>query len=211
MKNETSLNNSIFDPIGYKPVSVGSRVREIRHERGLSIRDLAEESGLAVNTLSLIENEKSSPSVKTLKQIAQALQIPLVSLFESVDSDRKPIYTNVGNRREVNLEGLTVEDCGVNLNQQQLQPLIVTLSPGYNNQDTPVLHRGTEFIYVLSGQLHYHVANNDYVINKGDSLLFNANLQHYWENRSDITTVYLLVMAPEQKYDMPSEVHFSGQ
>src|SRR5512143_3738967 len=64
-------------------VNVGQRLRELRNERELSIRALAERSGLNVNTFSLIENGKTSPSVSTLQQIAAALEVPITAFFES--------------------------------------------------------------------------------------------------------------------------------
>ena len=54
-------------------VDVGARLRELRAEHGFSIRALAEHSQLNVNTLSLIEHNKTSPSVSTLQQVAAAL------------------------------------------------------------------------------------------------------------------------------------------
>jgi DNA-binding XRE family transcriptional regulator len=56
---------TIFERGGFEPVSVGKRLRELRTNSGYSIKTLAEKSGLSVNTLSLIENEKTSPSVNT--------------------------------------------------------------------------------------------------------------------------------------------------
>ena len=51
---------------------LGKRVRELRNRRGLTIRELASKSGISINTLSLIENGKTSPSVSTLRRIASA-------------------------------------------------------------------------------------------------------------------------------------------
>lgn len=62
--------------------SLGNRLRELRRQQGLSLRALAEKSGLSANTLSLIENGKTSPSVATLQQIALALNIPITAFFE---------------------------------------------------------------------------------------------------------------------------------
>ena len=64
-------------------LNVGKRIRALRIEQGLSIRLLAERSGLNVNTLSFIENGKTSPSVSTLEQIAAAVKSPIVSFFKS--------------------------------------------------------------------------------------------------------------------------------
>src|SRR5512143_557339 len=63
-------------------ITVGYRLRELRKQQGLSLRALAEKSGLSANTISLIENGKTSPSVATLQQIALALNITITAFFE---------------------------------------------------------------------------------------------------------------------------------
>ena len=75
MKNNHSPSQSPGE------VNVGRHLRELRLERGLSIRTLAAQSGLNVNTLSSIENNKISPSVSTLQQVATALKLPLMLYF----------------------------------------------------------------------------------------------------------------------------------
>src|SRR3989304_10540717 len=64
-------------------VDVGLSLRTLREECGFSLRALAEKSGLSVNTLSLIENRKTSPSVGTLQKISAALQVPMIAFFLS--------------------------------------------------------------------------------------------------------------------------------
>ena len=64
-------------------INVGRHLRELRAGRGLSIRALAEQSRLNVNTLSLIENSRTSPSVSTLQQLASALDVPITAFFET--------------------------------------------------------------------------------------------------------------------------------
>src|SRR4030065_445503 len=73
-----SNTNSLTPPL----IDVGRNLRDLRAEQRLSIRSLAELSGLNVNTLSLIENGKSSPSVSTLQQLAGALDVPITAFFE---------------------------------------------------------------------------------------------------------------------------------
>ena len=61
---------------------VAKRLRELRTQRGYSLRALADRSGLNINTLSLIENGKTSASVSTLQQLARALAVPITAFFE---------------------------------------------------------------------------------------------------------------------------------
>src|SRR5512133_4260955 len=78
--------------------SLGNRLRELRRQQGLSLRALAEKSGLSANTLSLIENGKTSPSVATLQQIAIALNIPITSFFE-IKVNREPVIFSKHDQR----------------------------------------------------------------------------------------------------------------
>jgi transcriptional regulator with XRE-family HTH domain len=211
MGEKSIENQSFFDPVGFKPVSVGCRLREYRNERGLSIKELAEKSGLAVNTLSLIENQKSSPSVNTLVQLAKALGIPLANLFEPLDTARNLIRTQKGKRRFMLQDGVQIEDCGFEFINQPLQPCVVTMPTGKNKLQQPVVHSGYEFIFCLSGTIDYFVEGKKYSLNEGDSLLFEAQFPHHWVNPGDEPAKYLLIMVPGGNDDMPCEVHFSSQ
>ena len=72
--DQLATRNSDISGESNNPIDVGSRLRMLRAGASLSIRALAEMSGLNVNTLSLIENGKTSPSVSTLQQLAGALE-----------------------------------------------------------------------------------------------------------------------------------------
>ena len=208
MNKNTSDHITSVHSSGYRPVSVGQRLRELRHEKGYSIKALAAESGLSVNTISLIENHKSSPSVSTLEQLAKALGIPLSLFFEPVDGESGLICTHTGNREEMDFNGVRLENCSLNFHPARIQSLIVTLPAGKGNGSEPINHSGYEFIYCLSGGLDYTVEGREYTINAGDSLLFEAKSPHFWKNSGEIPAVYLLVMVPEDIDDMPIAVHF---
>jgi len=110
-------------------VEVGRHLRKLRTERGLSIRALAEFSGLNVNTLSLIENGKTSPSVSTLQQLAATLGVPITAFFEVDVPKRNVSYLKAGQRPRAAFAYGTFEDLGVGLTIRGGQPLIVTLKP----------------------------------------------------------------------------------
>jgi transcriptional regulator with XRE-family HTH domain len=211
MDEQSITQRSFFDPGGFKPVSVGRRLREYRIEQGYSIKALAEKSGLAVNTLSLIENRKTSPSVNTLEQLAMALGIPLVSLFEPLKDDPHLIHTARGQRREMLVDGVRVEDCGLALEDSPLHPFIVTIPKGRCSGKQPIVHTGYEFIYCLSGTLQYFVSGKKYCLGSGDSLLFKARLPHQCVNEQDEPASYLLLMIPGDTKDVPGEAHFSSR
>jgi transcriptional regulator with XRE-family HTH domain len=70
-------------------LSIGSRLLQIRNQRGLSQRQLSQRCGLASSYLSRIENRRIEPRPKTLRRIAEALAIPVSDLFEEHPGDEK--------------------------------------------------------------------------------------------------------------------------
>ncbi len=66
---------------------VGKKVRELRHQAQMTQREVAERSGLTVSYLSRLENDRITPSVRTLRKIADALEVPVSALFDG-DSEQ---------------------------------------------------------------------------------------------------------------------------
>jgi transcriptional regulator with XRE-family HTH domain len=127
-------------------VLVGQKLREIRTSQGLSLRALAELSGLNVNTLSLVENGKSSPSVSTLQQMAQALKVPISAFFESEPQEQKVVFTPANLRPQTNFGSTRLENLGKDLAGNRVQPFIVVLQPGKGSGDREIVHTGYEFV-----------------------------------------------------------------
>jgi transcriptional regulator with XRE-family HTH domain len=189
-------------------LDVGHCLRRLRNGRDLSIRALAEQSGLNVNTLSLIENGKCSPSVSTLQQLASALAVPITAFFEVDITEKKISYQKVGQRARAAFAHGTLEDLGAGLTLHGGQPLLVTLEPKSGSGATSIVHTGHEFVYCLEGQLSYTIDECVYRLDPGDSLVFEAHLPHQWKNTGNTTSRSLLVMCPSDESDHPTERHF---
>ncbi len=192
-------------------IDVGRSLRQLRLERKLSIRTLAEKSGLNFNTLSLIENGKSSPSVSTLMQLASALQVPITAFFDSGNSKKPITFQKDNQRRRVTFSHGTLEDLGAGLSLQGGQPLLVTLEPKAGSGQAPVVHTGHEFVFCLEGRLTYVIEDEVYLLEPGDSLLFDAYLPHLWQNDGEVASRSLLVMCPSDDRDLPTERHFKPE
>lgn len=192
-------------------IDVGRCLRRLRGGRGLSIRALAELSGLNVNTLSMIENGKTSPSVSTLQQLAGALQSPITAFFESEAPQQRVVYQKAGLRAQAAFEHGTLEDLGAGMSLRWGQPLRMVLEPGTDSGLTPIVHTGHEFVYCLEGSLDYTIETRMYSLEPGDSLLFEACLPHRWRNPGVQPSASLLVLCPTDENDHPAERHFLAE
>ena len=190
-------------------INVGRRLRELRAGRGLSMRLLAEKSGLNVNTLSLIENQRTSPSVSTLQQLAQTLQVSISAFFETNQDTKQIVHQKSGTRPKAAFSHGSIEDLGGGRTHFSIEPLIVTLDPRAGSGKYPIVHTGQEFVYCLEGCIAYSVDNETYLLEPGDSLLFEAYLPHHWKNMKDTFSRALLVLCPMDEHDKPTERHFS--
>jgi predicted Fe-Mo cluster-binding NifX family protein/quercetin dioxygenase-like cupin family protein/DNA-binding XRE family transcriptional regulator len=198
LKKQTSADNL-----------VGSKLRELRTRRGFSLRALAKNSGLNVNTLSLVENGKSSPSVSTLQQLALALDVPISSFFESESKEKRIVFTPSTQRPGSNFGSTQMQNLGKDLAGSAVQPFVVTLKPRMGSGDRMIVHTGHEFVYCLSGSVHYQIEKEPYHLRPGDSLVFEAQLPHCWENKGDETTQILLILHPSDQHDISGGRHFS--
>jgi transcriptional regulator with XRE-family HTH domain len=205
MEQKKHLHNEIND----REISVGQRLREIRAMRRLSMRALAEMSGLNINTLSMIENEHTSPSVSTLQQIAQSLQVPISEFFETNNGDKELVHQKQGQRPRVAFEHSTIEDLAAGMSRFSAEPLIVTINPGADSGKNPIVHTGREFVYCIEGHITYTVKNQEFELGPGDSLAFEAYLPHHWKNTASGPSRALLVLCPMDVRDNPTKRHFS--
>jgi len=194
---------------GESSIDVGARLRMLRAGAGLSIRALAEMSGLNVNTLSLIENGKTSPSVSTLQQLASALGVPVTEFFVTEGGNQTVVYQKDKARPRALFEHGVIEDLGAGMSRFGAEPLIVTLEADADSGKNPIVHTGREFVYCLEGRIAYTVDSETYFLEPGDSLLFEAYLPHRWKNADTKPSRLLLVLCPLDERDQPTQRHFA--
>lgn len=190
-------------------VEVGRRLRDVRMAHGLTIRDLARQSNLNVNTLSMIENGKTSPSLETLMQLSFALGTPITAFFEDNAPKNQIAYYKAGQRPKVAFAHGTLEDLGAGMPKHNAESFLVSLDPHRDSGEIPIVHTGREVVFCLEGQLIYTIGDQTFLLEPGDSLLFEAHLPHRWRNPSELPAVSLLVLCPSDEQDNPTERHFT--
>jgi transcriptional regulator with XRE-family HTH domain len=200
-------------PTGPTPTEtvVGMKIRELRNQRGLSLRLLAERSGLNINTLSSVENGKSSPSVATLQQLARALEVPISAFFESEPVSKQVVFTEHKRRPEATFSNAHMQNLGKDLANNAVQPFVVTLEPGSGSGERMIVHTGHEFVYCLSGRVLYTIDAIDYPLEPGDSVVFEAHLPHQWKNTEERQSQIILILYPADLHEEPGGRHFTHE
>jgi transcriptional regulator with XRE-family HTH domain len=185
---------------------VGERLKAARLQRGLTARGLAEAGDLSLNTISLIERNKMSPTVATLHKLATALGVPLTFFFED-GQPRQVVYQRRGERPQARSAHVLVENLGAGLQGQAMEPLLLTLEPGAGSGTDSIVHVGHEFVYCLQGTIEYQVDGQPYLLEPHDSLFFEAHLPHSWQNPREEPSQFLLILQANEGREEAARQH----
>jgi transcriptional regulator with XRE-family HTH domain len=165
--------------------SVGPRVKALREAMGLSLRDLAERTSVSAPMLSQVERGETSPTLSVAGRIAGGLELSLSQLLrldegEGVSVVRKAERRSGGSRKHA-YEIITPPLPGqrAEVSEHTLRPQASTGGPG----DPPMHEAGSrETAVVTDGAVTLHIAGHEYRLGEGDSVTFDADLPHHFEN-----------------------------
>ena len=189
-------------------VDVGSRLRELREMRGISMRALATKSGLSANALSMIERGKTSPSVSTLYKLADALGVSITAFFGVETEKQQIIFLKSDERTRIPFARGIFEGLGGEKFAGRVEPFVLTLESGANSGPHSMTHTGHEFVFCLRGELEYAVEKKVFLMSPGDSLLFAAQLRHKWKNPGRMVANALVVLSGFAEGEEPHAMHW---
>jgi transcriptional regulator with XRE-family HTH domain len=188
-------------------VDVAGRLRELREEKGMSLRALAAKSGLSANALSMIERSRTSPSVSTLYRVADALGVPITTFFGPPVIRSKVVYQKASGRTRVPFQRGLWEGLGGEQFAGRVEPFMLTLESSASSGLHSMVHTGHEFVFCLHGHLEYHVENQTFDLEPGDSLIFAAHLRHRWRNVGSAVTNALIVLSDFSEGEKVASMH----
>ena len=93
----------------------------------------------------------------------------------------------------------------------RVMPFMITLENGASSGPALMVHTGQEFVFCVRGQLEYVVEGKTYLLNTGDSLLFEAHLRHRWRNPGGVVTNALVIISNYAVGDQPEALHREQQ
>ncbi|MBN9672063.1 helix-turn-helix domain-containing protein [Roseibium aggregatum] len=185
--------------------AIGHEVRAFRKKLGITVADLASATGISVGMLSKLENGMTSPSLTTLQAVARALGVPLTDLFRRYEEPRNAVFVKAG-------EGVELERRGTRAGHQYnllghldntssgviVEPYLITLTAESDVFPT-FQHDGTEFLYMLEGEVVYRHGDQQFTMGPGDSLFFDADAPHGPEKLMAFPIRYLSIICYPQR------------
>ena len=178
--------------------AVGTRVRALRDSMGLSLRDLAERSGVSAPMLSQVERGETSPTLAIAGRIAAGLDLTLSQLLRLDEAEHVVVVRGGGGRTRTR-GGHRVEELTPPLPGQRADVSRHLLDAGAatGGAGDPPMHEpgARETTLVLSGELTLVVDGEDRALDAGDAVTFDADLPHHFENRAEEPAEFVAVVA----------------
>lgn len=185
-------------------VAIGREVRNHRRNQNITVAELSATTGLSIGMLSKIENGNTSPSLKTMQSLADALNVPITSFFRGFEQTRSAVHTKGGEGVELEREGTRANHqynllghIGANGSGVIVEPYLITLSESSDVFPT-FQHAGIETIYMLEGEVDYRHGDNVYPLKPGDTLFFDADAPHGPEVLVKLPAKYLSIISYPQ-------------
>lgn len=179
-------------------LNIGSRLFDLRKQRGYSISKLSELSGVSTGLISQIERDIVVPSVVSLWKLAKALDSSISYFFDDENSEEISIMRSGTHHLIItDKESTTYKLLSPNDPKRLLDLTEVTLQPGETYEYELLAHEGEECGYVLKGVLTVCIKGQNYEINQGDSIYFKCNQPHKYINYSDSECVSIWAMTPK--------------
>jgi transcriptional regulator with XRE-family HTH domain len=181
-------------------MDIGKKLQAVRKQKGLSQRELAARAGLTNGTISLIEKNRTSPSVASLKSLLDAIPMSMSEFFSSFEDEAqsRKVFFRQSEFTELSptgAGGVSLRQLG-NATQHALQVLHETYPPGADTGPKMMTHQGEEAGIVVRGAIDVTVDGQTRTLATGDGYLFDSTLPHRFHNTSGEVCVVISACTP---------------
>ncbi|MCH7675188.1 cupin domain-containing protein [candidate division KSB1 bacterium] len=176
---------------------VGKKIKSLRGENSLTLKELSCKSGVSTTQISEIERNLTSPTIVTLMKLISALGKE-TSIFFEQDSHQKVSMVRqdersliVDQKNQVFIESLTK-----GIIDSKLKVIIARPKPGQENIPQGYEHAGEELIFVFKGKIQVTLDGKPYILEEGDSIHFRCEMNHKIKNITDSEVELLSISTP---------------
>jgi transcriptional regulator with XRE-family HTH domain len=163
-------------------IDVGARLRAIRQMHALSQRELARRAGVTNGLISLVEMNRVSPSVSSLKKLLDGIPMSLAEFFTGDFNQRTPVFYTADELLQIGNEEVSLRLVAATRPGRQMTLLHERYEPGAATGDEMLAHKGEEGGVVVRGRIELTVGTETRVLGPGEAYYFASNLPHRFRN-----------------------------
>lgn len=183
-------------------IDVGAKLRSVRVAFGLSQRALARRAGVTNGLISLIEQNRVSPSVSSLKKVLDGVPMSMAEFFTLDEASAPQMYFGADELVEVGTEAVSQRLVAAARAGRQLSILHERYMPGAATADEMLAHRGEAGGLVIRGRIELTIGGSSRVLGPGDAYYFASQLPHRLRNVGrEVCEIVSCVTPPRQHHD----------
>lgn len=180
-------------------MKIGERLKRLRMVNSLTQEELASRADVTKGFISQLENDATSPSIATLKDIVDVFGISMQEFF-SEEPDQDIVFGRDARVQATDdSDNIKVELLVPGAQNREMDPVLVTLDPGGEMDEQPI-HVGEEFGFVISGKVQLRLDNKLYTVDKGECFYFSSDRKHTVKNIGKGAAKLLWVVTPPTFY-----------
>ena len=188
---------------------IGQKVKDLRREHSMTLKDLSAQTGLSVSFISQLERGLTTIAIDSLDSIASVFNVPITSFFVSYKSSEpaEPV-TRKYRRVLLTADSASVQySLSTNIEGKRMFPCFYELPPSLEKETLEQYsHAGEEFVYVLSGILTLTINGALYSLYPGDCFHIDAKKPHNIQNNTPDTVCFISVVTPTDNGELVSSI-----
>lgn len=180
-------------------MQVGETIHKLRKERKMTLVELAEKSGVALATLSRMENDKMTGTLESHMKICEALGISLPDLYKNLFPSKKAVDIHTkksGADVFIHDKKSSEEMLASKVLNKKMMPVLIKIAKSGKTQKEETKPGIEKFIYVIDGKIEANVGEEKYNLSRNDSLYFESNMPHYFKNIGPSDARVISVVCP---------------
>jgi transcriptional regulator with XRE-family HTH domain len=194
----SDLTGEVSELSGQTIETIGEKIRSLREEKGISLAELSHMTGFEIELLSSIEKNEVQPQLGTIIKLSKSLESAFSRLVSDVGTklysvtrknEAKTIFRSASGKSKKQL--YTYKSLAPEVKGRHMESMIVQLEE--NADETPSVHDGEEFIYVLAGMVSLKIGAEAFELEPGDSVYYLSTTPHLIAAKSGRSTILAVI------------------
>lgn len=181
---------------------LGAKIRKVRQDMKLTLKELSEKAGLTASYISQVERGIIEPSISSLRRMSAALEVPIYTFLTDNSEQQQHVLIRANERRKLDLphssiiyEFITPMASDKRANPK-MEVIYLKLEAKSWSSDRPFVHAADECIFMIDGNMDVLLGTERYNLQEGDSIYIQENVPHRFYNPGENMAISISIISP---------------
>jgi transcriptional regulator with XRE-family HTH domain len=180
-------------------MKIGKKIQGLRKAKGLTLQELAKASGVALATISRIENNRMTGTLESHIAIARALGLSLPQLYSKIEPDIQKVEVQKKDARSGifhHTDKASYEILTTSVLSKKMMPVLLKIESNAKTALEQAKPDTEKFVFVISGKIEISIEDKKYALDANDTLYFDASLPHFFSNIGKDEARFICIITP---------------